>query len=202
MVPPTDLMITKVEAWWLSFLTSASSQKQECGWAPSLSDLPNSTSSLSCSRLSDLISEDIVTQRCGCKSFMLQGIPSTKKDCGLIILVTWPILNLVLWHLDTHAISNLVRIVPRTWYIIFWCDTVPVDSLQVGTAHPACYPLHHAVTLLHHNIPSWSVWAMKLQVNSPIMCKSSKLSAAEGCAIVCKEFVCVCVGGILKEHRL
>ena len=72
-------------------------------FAPSVVALPGSESSpSSCSRLSALLSEDVVlsesssgvmTQWRGRRSFTWQGISSTKIDCGLIILVTSPLLN-------------------------------------------------------------------------------------------------------------
>ena len=75
------------------------------------------------------------------------------------------------------------------WHAVSGCDIVPVDSLLDRKEHSGCNTLHHVVTLLCYVIPRWDVCTMKPQVNSPIICKSPELPAAESCVIISKEFV-------------
>ena len=94
--------------------------------APSVGALSDSESSpSSCSRLSTLLSGDVVlsesssgvmTRWQGRRSFTWRGITYTKIDCWLIILVTLAELRgtSTLRHFDPHAVSDLVRAVLGT----------------------------------------------------------------------------------------
>ena len=62
---------------------------------------------------------------------------------------------------------------------------MPIDGFLDGTVHSDCSPFHCIVTPLLYSVPSWSIWATKLQVNFTLMRKSSEFSAAEGRVIIC-----------------
>ena len=88
---------------------------------PSVGALSSLETSLSsCSRLSGLLSGNVVLSESssgvmtlwqGHRSFTWRGIPSTKIDCGLIILVTLPLLNFVIHRLC----SALTHTQSPTW---------------------------------------------------------------------------------------
>ena len=63
------------------------------------------------------------------------------------------------------------------WFLVFGCNIVPKDSFLDGTVHPGCNSFHNAVTTCCYTIHCWSIHITKPQVNSPLMCKSSKFSA-------------------------
>ena len=117
-----------------------------------------------------------------------------------------------LWGLNPHAISDLVKTVPRIWrrcrgvnpfypyfvlvdpvsrcclgwFIFFGWNTIPTDSFLDGTVHPGCYSYHCVVTTLWYTISSWDLHTTKPQVNIPHTCKSSEFFAAEGWVVVCE----------------
>ena len=121
----------------------------------------------------------------------------------------------ILHHLEPHAISDLVIAASGTWrsyqsinpfyphlimidfvgghggrwHTVSGCDIVPVDSPLDWTVHSGCNTLYCVVSSLCYSIPGWEICGSKPQVNSPNICKSPELPAAEGRVIICKEFV-------------
>ena len=218
-------MITKVAAWPQSFLTSASSQKQEegLGFGPLQLSLSSSRLSALLSEVSSESSSDAVRLMRGCKSFMWRSILSTRNDSRLIIFVTqlWsnfmpgPTCNLQFGKSctqDLETSSGCQLLLPLIhigesfkWtqsgggFIVFGCNIVPIDRFLDGTVHTGQNSFRSAVITLCYTIPSWGMHAMEPQMNTSLICKSSEFSAAEGWVSVRKELL----GWTpLEEHHL
>ena len=89
--------------------------------APSSGELSDSASSVSHNKLSASLSgvpsessSIKVTLCCGCRAFTWQGIPSTKKDCGLITSVIQPLPNFVVHRFC--GVSNYTQSGTRRHY--------------------------------------------------------------------------------------